>query len=138
MDLTDEEYEKLKELFILKCDNLENKIDEILDKITHYGYENLDDSDKANLMNYSKDDEDIHKIVLDMSNLNKDFLKLNQQLQIITKGDEKQLKKVKKDWIEMHDKMSEYENKLIHLYKIEDPNDFLNYQKKNNLTFDDY
>jgi len=32
MDLTDEEYEKLKELFILKCDNLENKIDEILDK----------------------------------------------------------------------------------------------------------
>jgi hypothetical protein len=111
----------------------QKQIDEILDKITDYGYENLDDSDKAILMNYTKDDEDIHKILLDMNKMTKKFLKLNKQLQIITKGDEKQLKEVKKDWFELHDKMSDYENKLRYLYKIEDVNDIWNYQQKHNI-----
>ena len=72
-------------------------IDEILDKITDYGYENLDESDLAILMNYSKDDEDIHEILLTMNEMTKKFLKLNDQLKIITKGDETQLEKAKKD-----------------------------------------
>ena len=108
-------------------------IDEILDKITDYGYENLDESDLAILMNYSKDDEDIHEILLTMNEMTKKFLKLNDQLKIITKGDETQLEKAKKEWFELHSKMAEYENKLRYLYKIEDVKDIWNYQKQHNI-----
>ena len=112
------------------------QIDEILDKINDYGYENLDDSDKAILLNYSKNDEDIHNILLIMNKMTKKFLKLNQKLSILSKGDEKELEKAKNEWFELNDKMSDCENKLRYLYKIEDVNDIWNYQKSNNITPD--
>ena len=111
----------------------ENQIDEILDKITNYGYENLDNSDKAILMNYSKDDEDIHDILLQMNKLTGKFLKLDQKLAILTKGDEEKLEKVKHEWIDLHSKMSSYEHMLRYLYKIEDANDIWSYQQKHNI-----
>jgi len=112
------------------------QIDEILDKINDYGYENLDDSDKAILLNYSKDDDDIHNILLNMNKMTKKFLKLNQKLSILSKGDEKELEKAKNEWFELNDKMSDCENKLRYLYKIEDVNDIWNYQKNNNIIPD--
>jgi len=112
------------------------QIDEILDKINDYGYENLDDSDKAILLNYSKNDEDIHNILLIMNKMTKKFLKLNQKLSILSKGDEKELEKAKNEWFELNDKMSDCENKLRYLYKIEDVNDIWNYQKSNNIIPD--
>ena len=112
------------------------QIDEILDKINDYGYENLDDSDKAILLNYSKNDEDIHNILLIMNKMTKKFLKLNQKLSILSKGDEKELEKAKNEWFELNDKMSDCENKLRYLYKIEDVNDIWNYQKNNNIIPD--
>ena len=46
------------------------------------------------LLNYSKDDDDIHNILLNMNKMTKKFLKLNQKLSILSKGDEKELEKI--------------------------------------------
>lgn len=110
------------------------KIDEILDKIKASGYENLEDSDKAILLNYSKDDEDIHNIILKMNDLTKEFIKLKKKLEVVTNNDSDEVKnKVMKEWLTLNSKMSHYENMLRYLYQIEDVRDIWSYQQKHNI-----
>lgn len=108
----------------------QNNIDEILDKITEVGYEELDDSDKAILMNFAKDDEDIHNIIIEMNKLTREFIKLNNKIEALSITDPDLAKeKYMKRWLELNTHMSKLENELRYLYKIEDPTDVWNYQK---------
>ena len=112
-----------------------DNIDEILDKISKDGYVSLDDSDKAILLNFSKDDEDIHEILVKMNEITKQFKELNKRLSVLMASDsEELLNKAKKEWMTLHSKVSTYENMLRYLYKIEDPYPVWNYQKKHGLT----
>jgi len=112
-----------------------SQIDEILDKITDYGYENLDDSDKSILLNFSKDDEDIHNILLKMNKLTNEFCKVNKRLSVLTKNDSIEVvKKIREKWILLNRKMSRYENTLRNVYKIEDAKDIWDYQQKNDIA----
>lgn len=109
-------------------------IDSILDKINDSGYASLDDSDLAILYNYSKDDEDIHKLLVKMNKLTKRFKELNQKISVAVPSDsEETLNKLKDDWLKFNSQMKEYENKLRYLYKIEDPNVIWAYQDKHGL-----
>ena len=111
-----------------------SQIDEILEKIKASGYESLTDSDKAILLNYSKDDEDIHNILLKMNDLTKEFLKLKRKTEVITHKDTEEVrKKVMKEWLTLNSKMSHYENMLRYLYQIEDVRDIWSYQQKHNI-----
>jgi len=114
-------------------------IDRILDEITRVGYEELSLSDKAILMNFAKDDEDIHSIIMAMNNCSKEFIKLNNKIEALSITDvDLAKKKYMGRWIELNKKLSGLESDLINLYKIEDSNDVWNYQSKNNIKADDY
>lgn len=110
------------------------QIDEILEKIKASGYESLSDSERAILLNYSKDDEDIHNIILKMNDLTKEFIKLKKKTEVITHKDSEEVrKKVMKEWLTLNSKMSHYENMLRYLYQIEDVRDLWSYQQKHNI-----
>jgi len=114
--------------------SIEN-IDEILDKISKSGYKSLDDSDRAILLNYSKDDEDIHEILVKMNDLTKKFKELNKKISVsFEEIDKVKLESLKKEWLNLNSKMVAYENMLRYLYRIEDPYPIWNYQKKHGLT----
>lgn len=108
-------------------------IDDILQKIHDYGYESLHDTEKAILINFSKDDEDIHGILMKIKELSKEFVKINQKILVLTKNDDKE--KLFKKWSELNSQMTNYENMLRYLYQIEDPTNIVNYIKKHNKDF---
>lgn len=113
----------------------QEQIDEILQKINDEGYESLDQSEKAILMNFSKDDEDIHEILVKANNLTKKFKELNKELEILNRTNPEEAKeKFKKEWMQLNTQMRNYEMTLRHLYNIEDPNDIYLYQQKHGLT----
>ena len=109
-------------------------IDEILDKISKSGYESLDDSDKAILLNFSKDDEDIYDILVKLNNLIKKFKRLNQKISVLVGSDSQEVEKVKKDWLTINSELADYESKLRYLYKIEDPQRLWDYAEQQGLT----
>jgi len=90
-------------------------------------------------MNFAKDDEDIHSIIMAMNNCSKEFIKLNNKIEALSITDaDLAKKKYMGRWVELHKKLSGLESDLVNLYKIEDPNDVWNYQSKNNIKADDY
>lgn len=108
-------------------------IDKILDKISEFGYESLDDSDKAILLNYSKDDEDIHAILVKLNGLVNDYLRLSKKVSVLVGSDKKEIEKSQKEWNVINTKMNAYENMLRYLYKIDNPKDIFDYSKKQGL-----
>ena len=115
----------------------QEQIDNILQKINDEGYESLDQSEKAILMNFSKDDEDIYEILVKANNLTKKFRELNKELEILNRTNPEEAKdRFKKEWMQLNTQMRNYEMTLRYLYKIEDPQDIWNYQQKQGLTAD--
>lgn len=113
------------------------QIDEIIDKISELGYEKLDDSEKAILNNFSNDDADIHKILVEMNELTRKFKILNQKMREY-KGPGSAKDKYFGIWLELNTKMTELENELRYTYKVENPDDIWIYQDKHGLTTPDY
>ena len=114
-----------------------DQIDEILDKISSSGYKSLSNSDRAILFNYSKDDEDIHKVLVEANKLIAQFKELNKKMSVLTGADPKELvDKLKSQWVQLNSKLSECEGILRYLYKLEDPGKIYNYNKKHGLAME--
>lgn len=113
----------------------QKQIDDILDKINTSGLASLTQSELAILTNFSKDDEEIHEILVKANNLTKNFKKLNKELEILNRTSPEEAKeRFKKEWIQLNTQMRNYENSLRYLYGIEDPQDVYLYQQKHGLT----
>lgn len=112
------------------------QIDEILDKISESGLESLEPSEMLILMNYSKDDEYIHEILVNASETAKELKKLDRLLQVITKNDTKEVDKISKIWNELNMKMEAYNGALAYLFKIEDPDDIKTYLQQSGIGQD--
>jgi hypothetical protein len=109
-------------------------IDEILDKISKSGYKSLSDSDRAILLNYSKDDSDIHAILVKLNELFLEYFELKKKVSVLLPSDSDEMKeKVKNDLIRVGSKLEMYENMLKYLYKIEDTEELGNYMKKSGI-----
>lgn len=113
------------------------QIDEIIDKISEFGYEKLDNSEKAILNNFSHDDADIHKILVEMNELTKKFKILNKKMREYD-GPGSAKDKYFGIWLELNTKMTKLEHELKYLYKVESPDDIWIYQDKHGLTTPDY
>lgn len=110
----------------------EKQLNDILDQISKVGYDNISDSDKAILNNYSKDDKDIHNILLEMRKITNKFKDVNKKIDDAFKRNatDDELNKLKNQWISYHHEMSKYENLLRYVYKIEDPIKLWKYEEK--------
>jgi len=110
----------------------EKQLNDILEQISKVGYDNISDSDKAILNNYSKDDKDIHNILLEMRKITNKFKDINSKINDAFKRNASQdeLNKLKKEWMGLHIEVSKYENLLRYVYKIEDPAILWKYEEK--------
>lgn len=110
----------------------EKQINDILDKIAKIGYNNISDSDKSILNNYSKDDKDIHNILLEMRKITNKFREINAEIDAAFKrnASDHELDKLKNKWMSYHYEMSKYENLLRYVYKIKDPIKLWQYEEK--------
>lgn len=113
-----------------------NQIDEILDKISATGMESLESSELYILLNYSKDDEYIHKVLLAANDTAKELKKYDRLLQVITKNDTKELEKISKIYNELSMRMKVFNDTLAHLFKIEDPEDIRTYLQQTGIGDD--
>lgn len=114
----------------------EDDINKILDKINGSGYKSLSDSERSILLNYSKDDSDIHEILIKLKDIRDKFRKLNSEIQsLMQKGKQQYAKeKFQKEWLVLNNQAMKYEYLLRYLYKIEDPNDLYSYEVKHGLN----
>lgn len=113
-----------------------NQIDEILDKISESGMESLEQSELYILLNYSKDDEYIHEVLVAANKTAKELKKYDHLLQVITKNDTKELEKISKIYNELSMKMKMFNDTLAHLFKIEDPEDIRTYLQQTGIGDD--
>ncbi|MDD1762927.1 MAG: hypothetical protein LUQ59_11915, partial [Methanothrix sp.] len=114
------------------------QIDDIIDKISTTGYGSLDDSEKAILNNFSKDDEDINTILIEISELELKSKILQNKMRNETFDDLKQ--KQMEHWIKITSKITSLKHQLENIYKV-DKKDIWAYQDKNGLftgNEDDY
>lgn len=126
---------------ITKFDIFENtkfhnmkQIDDIIDKISLNGYESLDDSEKAILNNFTKDDEDINTILVEISELELKAKILHNKMKKEIFDDLKQ--KYLEQWIKITSKLTSLNHQLEHVYKV-DKHDIWAYQDKNGLLLGD-
>src|SRR5574344_1417112 len=126
---------------ITKFDIFENtkfhsmkQIDDIIDKISLNGYESLDDSEKAILNNFTKDDEDINTILVENSELKLKAKILQNKMKKEIFDDLKQ--KYLEQWIKITSKLTSLNHQLEHVYKV-DKHDIWAYQDKNGLLLGD-
>jgi len=108
-------------------------IDEILDKISATGMESLETSDLYVLLNYSKGDEYIHEVLISANKTVKELKKYDHLLQVITKNDTKELEKISKIYNDLNMKMQMYNDTLVHLFRIEDPDDIKSYLQQTGI-----
>jgi len=108
-------------------------IDEILDKISATGMESLETSDLYVLLNYSKGDEYIHEVLISANKTAKELKKYDHLLQVITKNDTKELEKISKIYNDLNMKMQMYNDTLVHLFRIEDPDDIKSYLQQTGI-----
>jgi len=112
-------------------------IDGLLDKINDEGYTSLNKSDKAILLNYSKDDDDIHGILVKLNALIEDFFQLKRKLEVVVASDgQEALTKIKDKAEKTVHQIKSYEDMLKYLYKIDSPEEVGNYMKNTGIIND--
>lgn len=113
----------------------ESDINAILDKISRDGYESLDDSERAILDNFSKNDADIEDIVRKKLDLTKLFIALRSRENWFQTGvpfkKNKRAQAYMSMWSRLSKKMQKYEYLLRYLYKL-DPEQLRSYERKLN------
>lgn len=110
-----------------------NDIDKILDKISETGMESLDPADYSILMNYSQDDDIIHDILIKANETAIKLKQMRRNLSVITKNDKEALEKLAKPWMKLNMEMQAYNDTLVHLFRIEDPNDIKSYLQQTGI-----
>lgn len=110
-----------------------NDIDEILDKISENGIESLNPADFSILMNYSQDDDIIHDILIKANETAIKLKQMRRNLSVITKNDKEALEKLAKPWMKLNMEMQAYNDTLVHLFRIEDPNDIKSYLQQTGI-----
>jgi hypothetical protein len=112
-----------------------DQIDEILDKINKSGYKSLDDSDMAILYNYSRNDEDIRNVLIEINKILKEYKDNTRKLSVLTSSDSgPNVDRIKQKSVEIYNKLYKYEKILVDLYKLKDPEKLYNYSKKHGLA----
>jgi len=120
---------RFEESYFHSMDN----IDEILDKINEVGYKNLDESDRAILLNYSRDDGDIYAILVRMNRLIERYKRFHEKMSVLVPSDEELIEDMKIEFEFINSELSKYERKLRELYKIENPKDVFDYMDKSGI-----
>lgn len=112
-------------------------IDEILDKISKGGsFKSLNASDKAIILNFAKDDEDVRNMIINIRKTLEKILKIRNDITPDMLEDEDKLNLVKKRFDNISNEINKGFKKLETIYKIQSMDDIMDFSDKNKLGLD--